>query len=186
MKDAVAQDAIITLADDVTLDSLLTIAKNVDINLNGHNITRTDGTALYVTGGDVTITGNGTITAKSGAVYVYCGNVTINGGTYVGLDNPSENGTIVAKGVSSEVTINAATVNTEEIAIRTFADAKVTINGGEFTSKLHTIFACERSEVTINGGTFSAAAGYVTKYDNSVDDCDNCDIAGVIIDNTQA
>lgn len=53
----------VTLSEDVNLTSTVTIAKNITLDLNGHNITGTGARALQITNGAVTITGTGTITS---------------------------------------------------------------------------------------------------------------------------
>lgn len=78
----------IMLLGDVDLGTeMLTVKKQVTINLNGKNITSAyegDYAAIYVgTAGDLTITGEGTITAAEVAIGNY-GKVTILGGTISG------------------------------------------------------------------------------------------------------
>ena len=75
----------ITLLANVELDAYVTISESVNLNLDQFNITRVDGTALYVNGEgiEVTINGKGTVSGTQ-AVYVDNGTVTINGGNYVG------------------------------------------------------------------------------------------------------
>lgn len=62
--------ATIKLADDVTVESTITLDKKLTIDLNGHTVTGNDGTngvrVFQVTGGDVNITGSGTLTVASG------------------------------------------------------------------------------------------------------------------------
>ena len=75
----------VTLLANVELSTYVTISKSVNLNLDQFNITRVDGTALYVNGEgiEVTINGEGTVSGTQ-AVYVDNGTVTINGGNYVG------------------------------------------------------------------------------------------------------
>lgn len=61
--DDAPNGATITLSADENLTSTVTIAKNITLDLNGHNITGTGARALQVTNGNVTITGTGTITS---------------------------------------------------------------------------------------------------------------------------
>ena len=86
--DAADEGDEIVLLGDVDLGTeMLTVKKQVTINLNGKNITSAyegDYAAIYVgTAGDLTITGEGTITAAEVAIGNY-GKVTILGGTISG------------------------------------------------------------------------------------------------------
>ena len=86
--DAADEGDEIVLLGDVDLGSeMLTVKKQVTINLNGKNITSAyegDYAAIYVgTAGDLTITGEGAITAAEVAIGNY-GKVTILGGTISG------------------------------------------------------------------------------------------------------
>ena len=49
---------------DIALTSTQVIAKNLTIDLNGHNIAATDARALWIKNGEVTITGEGRISAN--------------------------------------------------------------------------------------------------------------------------
>ena len=80
-------DEIVLLGDVDLGTEMLTVKKQVTINLNGKNITSAyegDYAAIYVgTAGDLTITGEGAITAAEVAIGNY-GKVTILGGTISG------------------------------------------------------------------------------------------------------
>lgn len=139
LTEALANGKDVVLSDDVTLTSYVNInsAEEIDITLNGNDITREDGTALYVNNKDavVNITGEGNVTGVDG-VYVNAGTVNIYGGTYTNNGN---------------VTIYAFT-----------EDAVINIYGGTFSSNSPdgtdkwVLNLKDGSNATINvyGGTF--------------------------------
>ncbi len=75
----------INLIANVQLTKFVTIDKSVNLNLGQFDITRNDGTALYVNGENiqVAIYGTGKVSGYQ-AVFVNNGIVTINGGNFVG------------------------------------------------------------------------------------------------------
>lgn len=63
-----ANGGIVTLDTDITSESVIFIANDVTLNLNGHSITNTKGTAVNITKGNVNITGTGTLHGKGNAL----------------------------------------------------------------------------------------------------------------------
>lgn len=93
----------VILAEDIQLSAYLNItaAKEISIDLNGHNITRDGGTAIYVNNKDavVNIEGNGEVTGLD-VIYVNAGTVNIYGGTY------TNTGDVTVYAFTSEANIN--------------------------------------------------------------------------------
>ena len=147
--DAAARNATVKLLADVIQNTMLTIDKNITLDLNGKKIYNTEDIwsdskqtyELISVEAKVTITGNGSIEAKENDCYtinVKNGNLTIENGTFVG---------------------NISVVQVEK--------GTLTINGGEFkllqkwegTSKylincIDKSYADKTAVVDIRGGTF--------------------------------
>ena len=88
---AAADGDTIVLLEDVDLGAeMLTVKKQITLDLNGKTITSAyagDYAAIYVgTAGDLTITGNGTITATAGVAIGNYGKVTVQNGTINGAE----------------------------------------------------------------------------------------------------
>lgn len=156
------EGSVCTLAQNIVdLETYITITGNVTINLNNHNITRDQGTVLYVNGGKLTLTGNGTVKSsenESASVWIKDGTLDVkgnakienaaNGFALVGessIINISENaiiensgtGTgISIKGENSALNISGGTVNADGDAITLFGDKPtVKITNGNITSQ---------------------------------------------------
>ncbi len=89
--DAAQNGDEIVLIDNVQLDAYVTIDRSVTLNLGEYNITRENGTALFVNG-DVEVTINGTTGKVTGtqALFVKDGLVKINGGSFFGTSINAE------------------------------------------------------------------------------------------------
>ena len=74
----------VKLLSNVELSTFLTINKSITLDLGEYNITRADGTGLYVDGDvEVVINGTGKVSGAQ-ALYVANGLVKVNGGNFVG------------------------------------------------------------------------------------------------------
>lgn len=92
---AAGDDDVVTLTEDIDLETALTINKKVTLDLNGKTLTVTndtagDGVFMVVAGGDLTINGEGVVNGVGNndwniVVFANGGNVTINGGTYTNI-----------------------------------------------------------------------------------------------------
>ena len=182
---AAANNATVTLLNDVTENVTIPTDKTITLNLNGMTLTNVDDHTI-LNNGNLTITGTGmvdNISHAKGALYNK-GTVVINGGTF---DRSRENG--MNKGESGQnswytiknvgtMTINdGATVQTagNNAALGKFSSLVsngyfntndyntnkgldqpiLTIDGGTFRGGLNTIKNDDRARLTINGGTFS-------------------------------
>lgn len=177
----------ITLTNDSELTTEATVAKNVTLALNGHNILSTK-TALKITAGTLTITGEGTVKGATNnakgsksifypAVYANGGNVVINGGTY---DDGGVDGygfpTIYADG-SSTVTINNGTFKNSATSqgdrywvlnTKDGSSASIIVRGGKFYN-----FDPANNVNDVNPeaeGTNYVADGYITEMTESGSD----------------
>ena len=125
----------ITLINNVQLNAYVTINKSVTLDLGEYNITRENGTALYVNGEniEVTIDGEGTVSGTQ-AVYVDNGIVAINGGNYVGnFEAVYVKGTghvVINDGTFSGENENKNFILNEYDATRATTD--ITVKGGTF------------------------------------------------------
>lgn len=63
-----ANGGIVTLDTDITSETVIFITNDVTLNLNGHSITNTKGTAVNITKGNVNITGTGTLHGRGNAL----------------------------------------------------------------------------------------------------------------------
>ena len=99
---------VVTLNKDVVLSSTLTLANDLVLDLNGHNITINndsdelgEGDGIIVTEGTLTIKGEGTVTANTRAIWAR-GNggavINIEGGHYVGATKGNTCEVIYASG----------------------------------------------------------------------------------------
>ena len=126
---AAADDNTIVLLADVDLGTeMLTIKKQVTLDLNGKTITSAyagDYAAIYVgTAGDLTITGNGTITATAGVAIGNYGKVTVQNGTINGAEAALYNY------YYNETTFGTAIVEDGELDT-VWNCGDMTVNGGE-------------------------------------------------------
>lgn len=126
--------ATIKLASDVTLTEMVTLNKDLTINLNGHKLSRDDGNDIVQVIDDKTLTIDGT-TANSevygrinvGIAKNIDGNVILNGGTYSCGNGKNDAGQTVLhiNGTckNSNVTIKNATITSPN-------DNAIQLNGG--------------------------------------------------------
>ena len=154
----------VTLLADVELTKFLTITgdKTVELNLNGYNITREGGTALYINGENTTvnITGEGTVSGQQ-AVYVNAGKVTINGGAFHGA---SEAVYVINNGHAE---IYGGTFSSDNVNFvlneydKTRDATTITVYGGTFVG-----FNPENNAAE-GAGTNFVADGYAAIYDEA-------------------
>lgn len=156
-----ANNATIKLAGDVTLTEMVTLNKDLTIDLNGHKLSRNDGNSIVQVINNKTLTIDGT-TANSqvyGRINVGIadnnnGNVVLNGGTYSCGKGENEAGQTVLhiNGTckNSNVTIKNATITSPD-------DNAVQLNGGG-------TFVIENSTIT------GATAVYVKSGNLTVKD----------------
>lgn len=180
-----AQDGVITLTEDVTLDEDVTTkivvpsGKTVTLDLNGHTITATSKQVAITNEGNLTIKGEGNVIADGNYAVLNHGEVlTINGGNYSKTD-PKATQSLISNGwyTNSENTsgsisnmvINGGTFDGGTYtAVKNDSYGIITINGGTLTSTNSTAGVQETGNgITINGGTFDAVV-YVQNY-TSVD-----------------
>lgn len=183
------ENPVCTLTDDIKdLSTYITITKDVTINLNGHNITRTSGTVLYVNnGGKLTLTGDGIVKSditNNAPVYVQNnstldvkGNAKIendnNGFAIIGESstiNISENSSIInngtgtgisIRGESSKLNITGGTVNATGDAITVFGNNPIVkITGGNITSQNGFALSGNGSQTT--NSTINISGGNIT------------------------
>ena len=116
----------VTLTEDLVIDRPMVVRDNATavLNLNGHKIINTTGTADYesegiIVYGNLTIndeTGKGLIEANSRAIWArgnYGATITINGGNYVGAHLNTE--VIYASG-NGQIEINGGTFEAKEVS----------------------------------------------------------------------
>lgn len=99
----------------------------MDSNIaNGNNI------AFLVDGGELVIDGAGEISGAGCAIAARNGGkVTVNGGTYT---STAAGQAMAAVGAGTSITINDATVNSQEFAVMAFDGAELNINGGTYNT----------------------------------------------------
>lgn len=195
--DYLASGATVTvkLAADTTVDAIIPINRNVNLDLNGKTLTNVSGHTI-TNNGNLTVTGSGTVdnvTNAKGALYNCVGATAIlNGGTFTrsqeaGTYEPNEgNGnswyTIQNDGT---MTINAGTTVTTRLndsgkAVGGFSSLirnggnvgtapSLLINGGHFNGGINTVKNDEGGTLTIKGGDFSNTTQYVIMNWNIAD-----------------
>lgn len=180
-----AQDGVITLTEDVTLEEDVTTkivvpsGKTVTLDLNGHTITATSKQVAIINEGNLTIKGEGNVIADGNYAVLNHGELlTINGGNYSKTD-PKATQSLISNGwytnsentsgAISNMVINGGTFDGGTYtAVKNDSYGNITINGGTFTSTNTTAGIQETGNgITINGGTFDAIV-YVQNY-TSVD-----------------
>lgn len=125
----------VKLLSNVELSTFLTINKSIILDLGEYNITRADGTGLYVNG-DVEVAINGSTGKVSGAqaLYVANGLVKVNGGNFVGNKEAvyvQLNGKVEIYGGKFEATDDEKTfVLNKKDSDR--ANTSITVYGGTF------------------------------------------------------
>lgn len=191
-----AVDGVITLTEDVELESNVVIAKGetVVLDLNGHTISQSyEATKAYVmidNKGTLTIkdsVGNGKISFEdTGLGGEYVSNTISNSGTLIVNGGIIENvsSTTVAKNgyphaidTSGKLVVNGGTVSGKNYsAIRVWCttddDTSVEINEGATISNaidMHNVNSnANKGTLTINGGTFKVTNGGTNATTNSV------------------
>ena len=165
----------VALEDNFEGDYILISNKKITLDLGNYNINTTDYAAIYVYGGEVTIKGTGTIKstsnngiqAQNGAV-VKVENVKIEGG-YHGISVGNTNNL-----TSATVTVDNATIRSQEFGIAVFVDSTLTFNSGSITTAdncgiggngIASYIQEDGIKITINGGTITGniqSAGYAS------------------------
>ena len=156
LADAVKYDGKITLQEDIILDAPLTVAKNVALDLNGHDITYTSDVAA--SSAMITVTGSLIVRDAVGGgeiVYTYtgAGDNTFGWGTYTIVNN----GTLTVEGGTIEMstTLNGnGSVEHMHCAIQAGYGAKsTTIYGGTVKNETYRSIRVNQGTLTFNGGT---------------------------------
>jgi hypothetical protein len=184
--NAGTEEVNIKLEEERTTPIVVDDGERVTLDLNGNNITVTNGHAILVNeGGTLTITGTGTVTAKSasyGAIFNNGGTVTVNGGEYIAT------GWYAIKNLGT-MTINDATVggtlqkqNSSLVANGFYGNESnypkngtdkvlLTINGGKFThlNTTSTIKGDDWSKTVINDGEFVSKQGFLIQASGTVE-----------------
>ena len=149
----------VTLTEDLVIDRPMVVRDNATavLNLNGHKIINTTGTADYesegiIVYGNLTIndeTGKGLIEANSRAIWArgnYGATITINGGNYVGAYLNTE--VIYASG-NGQIEINGGTFEAKEVST----------GHGSATNRQHIILNLHNNgkdgcNIVIKGGSY--------------------------------
>ena len=152
---AAADGDTIVLVENIDLGTeMLTIKKQITIDLNGKNITSAytgDFAALYIgTTGDLTITGEGTITAPDVAIGNY-GKLTIAGGTITGTNAALYNF------YYNDTTYGTATITGGKLNIA-WNCGEMTVSGGEIE------YIDNTHQLTVSGGTIGELEINVPDY----------------------
>lgn len=154
------------LAADITGDFNVPTGSDITIDLNGHNITATSGSALTLAGA-ATIKGNGTVGKVS--VSATSGNLTLEGSTITTLDNAGtttiKSGAVTTVSSSGTLDIQGGTVGTATATGTTTVSAGIitTLNTSEGTTTISnaaavtTLNATGSSNVSISGGNVTTA-----------------------------
>ncbi len=197
---ALGQNGKVELGKDIDRNGAekLKLTTEIELNLNGHDITNSNG-VFTIYGGSLTVIGDGTIKTtahSSGASAIMVGGWLGEGGTDVdgklilgtGSDNPkimNDKGYGIFVAYQSEVTVNSATIKSCSGAISgngsvTNGQAKygatsLTINGGTFTATDGAaIYLPSTNNVTINGGSFEGLTGIESRASSTI--IKNCSI----------
>lgn len=141
----------ITLSNDVTDGLVIKAGSTVTLNLNGKNVTNTNGedTIKIEEGATLTIIGEGTVTNDTHGKAVVCneGTLTIENGTFTRRESQNKAYyTIVNHG---NMTINGGTIRISSDE-RGSWNSSVIDNGWQFSEKNTT---GKKATLTINGGT---------------------------------
>ncbi|MEY8317927.1 S-layer homology domain-containing protein [Oscillospiraceae bacterium 50-58] len=133
--------ATITLLKDVTRTPVLDIHITCNLDLGGHTITCTGGTAVSTFGqANVTIQGAGEVVSASGTALDVGGNVTLKGGTFTG-------------GGSQSAGVN---VNDESGSLSVAENVTIQNTGGGYG-----LAVSNAQSVQLSGGKYSGTAGAI-------------------------
>ena len=137
------------LGEDLTVPIVIEGESTVTINLNGYDITVSEGDAIVGSSSTVTINGSGsTITAYESCVSAQ--NVTINGGEYISTAEPKTEGEIFNIFVifgDDSISISDATVS-----------GKANFVGSASVPNNEPCALCTNSKLTISGCTINGSA----------------------------
>lgn len=178
----------ITIGSDLEVPEALEITADIELDLNGHTISNSEGghTISVVNNSKLTISGgtvSNSISGKS-ALYVEAGSeAVINGGTFIRKDDVNQSNHYVIENYG-HMEINGGTFYHEYGALGgtiTLVANKdggtMVINGGEF-SGMNIAVKNEKADLTINGGTFDAIDGTGSNYGQSLQNYGNATITG--------
>lgn len=167
---AVAGDTIV-LTQDATVETAVSVDKNITIDLNGKTLTVLE--SNFVNNATLVIS-NGTIsganTQAGRRAIVNKGNLTMTDVTvaqvYAGGGSAINN-----DGATAVAVLNNVTVNAENMAISNKNGATMTINGGNFVGNgkggSYAVVNQIGSTMTINGGYFEGGHGVVSSTEGS-------------------
>lgn len=122
-----------TLSHDLVFTAPIAITAGTKATIHmDNNITNNSNSAFLVDGGELVIDGAGEISGAGCAIAARNGGkVTVNGGTYT---STSAGQTMASIGAGSAITINDATVNSQEAAVMAFDGGTLTLNGGDYNT----------------------------------------------------
>lgn len=122
-----------TLSHDLVFTAPIAITAGTKATIHMDNsITNNSNSAFLVDGGELVIDGAGEISGAGCAIAARNGGkVTVNGGTYT---STSAGQTMASIGEGSAITINDATVNSQEAAVMAFDGGTLTLNGGDYNT----------------------------------------------------
>lgn len=151
--NASAAGETVVLLKNCTENVVIPAGKSLSLDLNGKNITATNGIAIE-NNGTLNIQGNGTVSATSfGSAISNSGSIgTISGGTFVGV----EDGLKIASGASVG-TISGGTFK-GKYAIQA-AGTVDAITNGTFTGTTSGLYINGGTVTSISGGTFTGLEG---------------------------
>lgn len=182
---AIEEGGTVVLSKNITLNTRVTVTKDVTINLNGYKITCTDKVAIDTSADSpATITIDGRIKGSTIEVSETGGNaraiqakagstVNVLGGTYIGKSNGG-NGSVIYAASGATLNISDATVIATETSgtIRGFSissGATATITNCEITattSSAKSYGVYNSGKTTIVGCTINAYSNYDSSADN--------------------
>lgn len=116
----------VTLSDDVTLNSIVTVPTGKKLNLDlGGNSLSASGIAIHVNGGEAVISNGNVASSSSDAIAVRNGGtVTIDGANVTS----SRSNAISAK--EATIIVNSGSITSQEAGLLGFKDSNIIINGG--------------------------------------------------------
>ena len=153
-KDKGNSSATFTLLKDVERTEYLSIDINCILDLGGHTITCTDGTAIGTLGNkNVTIQGAGEVVSASGTALDVGGNVTLKGGTFTGVGSQYAGVNVNDESGSLSVTENVTIQNTGGGYGLAVSNAQsVQLSGGKYSGTAGAIVIVSQSSSLTLGG----------------------------------
>lgn len=178
-RSAMASGGTVTLSNDITLTSALTIDNTVTLDLNGYSISLQDGSKISVTGNltvnDSRETGGISGSTILGEIITCTGTMTVNGGVFTnnGFGQVSTI-CLVAKDATNMLTINGGTFEQNvELATSGLSnpDPQIKITNGTIEG-LNIALPSGDATVLIQGGTFNTPFSISTNSNDQVVDID--------------